>query len=119
MIYRKPLHRLLLGLAYSEKGANAADAYRHAAALVKEAPEAPAIHPVTYAHVRWERDMAMAQLEDIGAGFTEKMDDFSRVVRCKDCRFYHSGEELHYCRQNLRRVEETDFCSYGERRDNG
>lgn len=72
-----------------------------------------------YAQACRVRDMALAQLEDIGAGYAERMDDFVRVVRCKDCRFYRNGEELHYCQQTLCRVEDTDFCSCGERRGNG
>lgn len=43
------------------------------------------------------------------------------VVRCKDCRYYRTaffGE--HYCiRPNpeLGKLQDDDFCSYGERKD--
>lgn len=35
--------------------------------------------------IRWERDVAIAQLESIGASLGEKMDGFHRVVTCKNC----------------------------------
>lgn len=74
-----------------------------------------------YAQACRERDMALSQLADIGAGYAEKMDDFVRVVRCKDCKHRGSGEcptrttgdpYLDYD------LEDNDFCSYGERKDN-
>ena len=67
-----------------------------------------------YAQACRVRDMALAQLEDIGAGYAEKMDDFVRVVRCKDCKHWDFGDCY---RQELTRPD--DFCSYGERKDNG
>lgn len=122
MISREPLHGLLLNLADNERGANAADAYRHAAELVKNAPPAPIVSPMRYAQVLRERDMAMAQLEDIGAGYAEKMDDFVRVVRCKDCVWSGSNRvgNLCNCAINMHLVELDDYCSQGKRRaDNG
>ena len=67
-----------------------------------------------YAKACRERDMALSQLADIGAGYAEKMDDFVRVVRCKDCKHWDFGDCY---RQELTRPD--DFCSYGERKDNG
>lgn len=52
--------------------------------------------------------------------------DAVEVVRCKDCRFYEQGVEYyHYdgigakdvCRLYKRQMQEDDFCSYGERRN--
>ena len=65
----------------------------------------------------------------MGLGFTEyeldriPMADAERVVRCRECKFRHrivrSGEL--YCERSAvwHRVEENDFCSYGERRNDG
>lgn len=50
--------------------------------------------------------------------------DAVEVVRCKDCKhcfFDLSGRDYHICMKNgflsRNRVQEDDFCSYGERRD--
>ena len=72
-----------------------------------------------YAKACRERDMALSQLADIGAGYAEKMDDFVRVVRCKDCKLYYDGDVGRYCQMTLCAVETNDFCSYGERKNNG
>ena len=45
--------------------------------------------------------------------------DFVNVVRCKDCKYYVAN----YCtrdikgRTNMFYMNETDFCSYGERKE--
>ena len=75
-----------------------------------------------YAKACRERDMALAQLADIGAGYAEKMDDFVRVVRCKDCVWSGSNTvgNLCGCAINLRLVKLNGYCSQGKRRaDNG
>jgi hypothetical protein len=49
-----------------------------------------------------------------------------RVVRCKDCKHYHTHNrsvrfdcnELYCCRSALKKVSPEDFCSFGERKDN-
>ena len=50
--------------------------------------------------------------------------DVSPVVRCKDCQFarYNSCNETWRCVSYsgmMRRVDENDFCSYGEPREEG
>ena len=50
--------------------------------------------------------------------------DFVEVVRCKDCKFYENVEYYpegtkDICRLFKRQLQPTDFCSYGERKDNG
>ena len=52
--------------------------------------------------------------------------DIVEVIRCKDCKFYKDypmggkGCHTHYNgRTELIPREENDFCSYGERKDNG
>ena len=42
------------------------------------------------------------------------------LVRCKDCRHrYEEGDCTHYywCRLNDRPIDDTDFCSWAERRE--
>lgn len=50
--------------------------------------------------------------------------DVVEVVRCKDCMFYHKYKALEQCKRNPNWdswdapiVTETDYCSYGERKD--
>lgn len=49
--------------------------------------------------------------------------DVGEVVRCKGCKYYEIGKDYEpYCNHwasMLAAVNEGDFCSYGERRDNG
>lgn len=41
-----------------------------------------------------------------------------KVVRCKECMYY--AEEFYFtCRAHVSTVKPDDFCSYGERKDNG
>ena len=51
--------------------------------------------------------------------------DFVEVVRCKDCKRYEKAEYFSYdsedatknvCRLFGRQMQEDDFCSYGERK---
>ena len=51
-------------------------------------PFADVVERNTFEQVMWERDVALAQLAEIGKGFGEKMDDVVEVVRCKDCKFF-------------------------------
>ena len=75
--------------------------------------------PTSLADVyKWERDIALSQLEEYGVGFAEKKrDDLVSVVRCKDCRWWNS--ETNGCKRNpsVEAWYETDFCKYGERRE--
>ena len=76
--------------------------------------------------VRWERDVAIEQLESYGISLGENADAV-KVVRCKDCKWYQirqwdNGTPKYDCRKThaLLDVKQDDFCSYGERRtDNG
>ena len=50
--------------------------------------------------------------------------DAVEVVRCKDCKYYehpeyYGGGTKDVCRTFKRQTKEDDFCSYGERKDNG
>lgn len=65
---------------------------------------------------KWERDIALSQLEEYGIGFAEKKrDDLVEVVRCKDCRWYKYDS---YCsKTEAREIDADNFCSYGERKE--
>ena len=91
--------------------------------MVDEAPTVSAepnkAVPLSLADVyKWERDIALSQLEEYGIGFGEKKrDDLVSVVRCKDCRYRElDGEVAHFywCRINDRSVDDGDFCAWGE-----
>ena len=71
-----------------------------------------------YNQVMWERDIAIAQLSEIGKGFGQKMDDVKLVVFCRDCENYHYNEK---CGMNkcdlLGAFLPTDwYCKGGTRR---
>ena len=62
--------------------------------------------------IRWERDMAINQLESYGVQFGENA-DVVRVIRCKDCKFYNNfieGESSPniICFQ----MHPNDYCNY-------
>lgn len=42
-------------------------------------------------------------------------DDVVSVVRCKECKYWNPW----HCSQFNDHTHEVDFCSYGERKDNG
>lgn len=71
---------------------------------------------------KWERDVALSQLEEYGIGFAEKKrDDLVEVVRCKNCIHYESDDsgEMMVCNVTGTVCDNDDFCSYGERREGG
>lgn len=62
---------------------------------------------------RWERDVAMMQLEEYGIPFlTNKDEDIVKVVRCKDCKWYKACKVF-----SNNAWHDDDFCAYGERRE--
>ena len=74
---------------------------------------------------KWERDIALSQLEEYGIGFAEKKrDDLVEVVRCKDCRHldvWNLKNIYAVCSKHGITFEpfeddtRTCFCSWGER----
>lgn len=44
-----------------------------------------------------------------------KKDDFVRVVRCKECKYFYKASK--YCSEFLT-ADEDGFCAWGERREN-
>lgn len=44
--------------------------------------------------IMWERDMAIKQLEEHGIPFGGKADNVVKVVRCKDCKWFMTFDEM-------------------------
>ena len=107
--------------------------------MIEDAPAVVAV-PKSYAeHIRWERDVAVGQLNEIGCQFGQMMDEVKKleavpVVHCKECKNWH--KDIGWCDKhshfidsdgsfchpwessNWKMFDENDFCSDGERRDN-
>lgn len=79
------------------------------------------------AQLIFERDLAVAQLKELGLELGEKNRDVVHVVRCKNCKYGKSGgfdgnvleEGVIVCLNSeltdkLLLMYEHDFCSYGE-----
>jgi hypothetical protein len=63
---------------------------------------------------QWDADVLYRRIceLEIGIGKTPGLE----VVRCKDCKHYKQSG----CQMSMRDFNlEDDFCSYGERKDNG
>lgn len=73
-----------------------------------------------YLQVRWERDMAMAQLEEHGIPFCGVAKDVIKVVKCGECkRFFRvfKEDESGFC-MYLDKWRTTDcYCENGERKE--
>ena len=65
-----------------------------------------------YEQVHWERDVAVSQLEDIGASFGMNMDNFKKVVFCKECENFEIKED--WCRYYGMERTWHDYCSEGK-----
>ena len=66
-----------------------------------------------------------AEIEAVQADYIDRLPaaDVAPVVRCKDCKYGDSDSKPDGAMVCLRKKEgfwrkETDFCSYGERKDN-
>lgn len=88
---------------------------------IDEAPTIDAVPVGAYEQTRWERDMAISQLEEIGKSLCEKMDNVATVVRCKDCEFWQQARpNSGNCGMGFSPIAYADdFCSFGERRGDG
>jgi hypothetical protein len=67
--------------------------------------------------VRWERDVAIEQLESYGISLGEKA-DVVKVVRCRDCKNVQKDELFGTLWCNGTIVKGDYFCASGERKDN-
>ena len=95
--------------------------------FIEKEPAADVISKGLYEQIKWERDVAAAQLEEYGVSLGEKA-DVAGVVRCKDCKWYSElvcGEgkllgSQGWCNEVMARPMPSDgFCSFGERENNG
>ena len=96
--------------------------------LKKEIEAQPTVEAVSkgcHDQVRWERDVAIKQLEEHGIPFGGIAPDIVKVVRCEDCihrKYVDMGDDIGaiggcglFCTPMMTC---NDFCSYGERKDN-
>lgn len=65
--------------------------------------------------IKWERDMAMQQLEEHGIPFCGVADDVVKVVRCKDCKFCLIHTQ--WCKRLNKMTNGNWFCAAGERKE--
>lgn len=97
---------------------------------IKCAPTVEAVPKELYDQIKWERDIAISQLESYGVQFGEQA-DCVRVVYCKNCVFYDKDEDRDCGFYNKDGDRDcglctlindgdkwfgNDFCSYGRRR---
>lgn len=62
---------------------------------------------------KWERDIALSQLEEYGIGFAEKKrDDLVEVVRCKDCEYADFNSPYPVCNLLEMNINEDGYCSW-------
>lgn len=97
---------------------------------IKDFPAADVVSKDLYEQIKWERDVALAQLKDCGVSLGEKA-DVVEVVRCKDCKysgmhcFGTSKEETLACLEIeedgfirfATAVKADDYCSRGAKMD--
>lgn len=68
-------------------------------------------------------DMAIDELSADTVSLTGTMKyltqphNYCEVVRCKDCRYRKKVGTSYYCELDEFNVKDTDFCSWGERRE--
>ena len=79
------------------------------------------IKSAVYEQIKWERDIAIEQLESIGASLGMNMDGFKKIVHCKECRnsdgvIYHNGDEYYRCKTG-RCHSANWFCADGLRKE--
>lgn len=74
---------------------------------IKDFPAADVVSKELYEQIKWERDVALAQLEEYGVSLGEKA-DVVEVVRCGNCR---NRYEKNWAKCQGRRPDE--FCSDG------
>lgn len=93
-----------------------------AIAQCDKAPTVDAVSRGVHEQVRWERDVAIEQLESYGVSLGEKA-DVVKVVRCKDCKHFIQGEPYDPCECMKWKVKwgavyttQDGYCHKGERR---
>ena len=106
-------------MMYSSDGTPISDVCEALDMAIEALQEEPnkAVPPSLADVYKWERDIALSQLEEYGIGFAEKKrDDLVEVVRCKDCKWYgHVGCAIRIV-DDSDKPKDNDYCSFGERK---
>lgn len=82
--------------------------------MLNQAPTVDAVSRGVHEQVRWERDVAIEQLESYGISLGEKA-DVVKVVRCRECKYEKTCSILWESKE----PKENGYCSLGERKENG
>ena len=77
--------------------------------IIDEAPTVDAVPRGVLDQVRWERDVAMKQLEEHGIPFCGIAPDVTKVVRCKNC---ENRGVAAYCPMCFEEFVEHDYDGY-------
>lgn len=84
----------------------------------KQAEPTKVVPPSLADVYKWERDVALSQLEEYGIGFAEKKrDDLLEVVRCKRCDRGFGSPVCPIQSQGWAINTDTFYCAWGERRE--
>ena len=88
--------------------------------IITDAPTEDAVSKGLYDQIKWERDVAISQLERYGISLGEKA-DAAKVVRCEKCRYYEKAEYDNgykmVCRLLKRQTAYNGFCYCGAKMD--
>lgn len=104
------------------------EAWLEAFEAVKNAPAVDAVPLKVVEQFKWERDIAIGQLEELGIGFGQKKPDMVEVVRCRDClnamkmpevvrEHFGYREDALDCGMGYGVVLPDDYCSKGCKAD--
>ena len=87
---------------------------------IDDAPKVDAVSRGVVDQIRWERDVAIKQLEEHGIPFCGIAPDVVKVVRCKDCKWHSEFDAngIALCWEHEHYVHGADYCSCGERNSN-
>lgn len=73
--------------------------------------------------IKRERDLAIAQLEQIGCQLGQRMDDIVKVIRCKDCKYSEkepAREDVMYCKKvGIEFTDPEGYCNSAMRKEEG
>ena len=79
---------------------------------IKELSGVNTVLPDTLKRIKWERDVAISQLKELGIGLGQKTPDMVEVVRCKDC-IYKDNPPCCPCQIGGFRVTDDWYCPMG------
>ena len=87
--------------------------------VIDSQPTVDSVSRGVHDQVRWERDVAIGQLEEHGIPFGGIAPDVVKVLRCKDCKHWKDdilSDDQKICEIGFYFIDGNGFCSYGERR---